>query len=169
MSNSKRKSSIELLRVISMFMIYPVMGHLLSKEDLERRYKCFIIVMGIISVISGVITSLEYTRYSRWSQVGLEQYTFFIALSAFLICKKLNKFLEKGIIRKILIIVGKCTFGIYLLDPIINRFIMWKVVDVLINYIPTIFATVIGCCAAILIGTVIVYALKKIPYVKKIL
>lgn len=71
--------------------------------------------------------------------------------------------------RKVISVVASTTFGIYLIHTMINHRIydFWVIQEVF-SFNPIVGAVVLNLTVFI-IGAVIVYALKKIPYVKKFL
>ena len=154
---------------LSMFALYPIMGYFLSKIEFAVKTKLFIVFMGMLSVVTSMFVVYDASKINRYSQVGMGDFSFFIVISIFIIIKDLGKYInEKSIVGKSIVLIGECTFGIYLFEPIIIRSVMFKIANKLIEFIPSIIAVSIGCLCAVCVGVVFVYILKKIPFVKKI-
>ena len=154
------------------YIIFVLLGYLLSTQDLDKKYRILIYIGAIIGLIfrysttfllskeAGQVIKTSWGGYSSWHSILL-------ASSVFLIIKNLNveKLLQgKEKIVNALAKISSCSFGIYL----IHKIIMYYETTLLSIDIHSWQWRTIGIITTYLISLAIVYILKKIPIIKKI-
>lgn len=149
---------------------YVVLGYLISTQDISKKKRYIVYCLGFISICiryfatyflskrDGTINKLFF-GYSYFTAV-------FLALSVFLFIKNINlkKFFETEKMTKVISKISSCSFGIYLIHTIVMTY---EVKLFMINTRNWEWRT-IGAIFTYLICLGIVYVIKKIPVLKKI-
>ncbi|MBQ6852341.1 MAG: acyltransferase [Oscillospiraceae bacterium] len=152
------------------FIIYPVIGYMLSKLELNWKQLTGAAVMTVISVGAAYLLLTKTLAYDPRTQFGLSEFIFWISVFLFMVLKKLGNMLNpEGVFGRICALVGACTFGIYLLEPFMIRSLMYRVAYIFVPYIPSVLAVCVGCVAAVCVGTGVVWVMRKIPVINKLL
>lgn len=154
---------------IGNYSIYVILGYLLSTQDLNKKQKYTIYIGAIIGLVFRYLTTFFFSKkagitikttwgYASW-------HCMLLSMAIFISGKNLKiDILNKKIVTQILAEMSKCSLGIYL----IHMFVRYYEVKLLnINTASWQFRT-FGVILTYVISLVIVYILKKIPVVKKI-
>lgn len=149
---------------------YVVLGYLISTQDISKRKRYIIYFLGIISLLiryfatyflskrDGVINKLFF---------GYLYFTaLFLALAVFVFIKNinLNKIFKTEKIAKIISKISSCSFGIYLIHQIVMTY---EIKFFSINTHSWEWRT-IGAICTYIICLGVVYVIKKIPILKRI-
>ena len=153
------------------YLIYVILGYLLSTEDLSKKQRYIIYIGAIIGLIyryattfilsknAGIVVKTSWGYFS-WHCILLSCAVFIFAKNLNLDCKLKNK--TKLI--KVISTVSSCSFGIYLIHMIV-KYYETKLFNC--NAYSWIYRT-IGILVTYCISLAIIYLLKKIPVVKRI-
>lgn len=164
------QSRVIQLNVVTGYLLYPVIGYLISHYDIRRLYRYIIYVMGLLglmlhicgtyllSISGGQIIQI----FKEYNNVGNLLYS----LSIFLFVKNMGPFVLARFhdFARIVPNISSYTFSIYLLHWYIMRILLhfsgissmsitWRVGS------PTI---IVGSCIAI------IWCFRKIPILKKL-
>lgn len=166
--------SVPLMTLKALF--YPFAGyaldHIFDVRSFGRKQWAAI----ILSAVGGIILSSAFTYHegvrSGFTQNWVQLFDYLTAMAAFLIIKYLftlpavesKKALNTAICK-----LGGLAFGIYLLDPILKKFMYASVELALEPYLPTLIVSLIWCLLSMTIGGVLTYSLKMLPGLSKIL
>lgn len=152
------------------YTIFVILGYLLSTQKIDKKYRILIYIGALIGVLYRFSTTFYLSKqagtvikttwgYTSWHSILLTS-------AVFLFVKNMN--LEQKIrnkkISQVLMQISSCSFGIYLIHKIImyyeqtifniNTFSWkWRTIGIIITY---------------LISLAVVFILKKIPIIKKI-
>ena len=152
------------------YLIFVLLGYLLSTKDLERKYRIVLYVLGFLSVVFRyVVTYYLSVRDGFINRTLFEYYEFhsvLLACAVFVFIKNVNwdRFIKSEKISKLLGKVASCSFGIYLIHIIIMHYER-KFCDI------SIYSwqwRTIGAICTYFISLGIILILKKIPVVKRI-
>ena len=161
------------LMIFNGYIGYMFLGYYIEKY-IKINKKIFIssIFIYIISIFVNVVaTYFEKIKYG-------ESYLFFdnrilinIAIPSvcfFIICKYIfeNKIKFKENTKKIILEIGTCTFGIYLLSDLLICSLT-KIEDMLFNKMYCMLAVLIYEVVVFMTGLFITFLLRKIPFIKK--
>lgn len=152
------------------YLIYVILGYLLSTQDIDKKYRIIIYVLAILGMIYRYVTtyiwSTDANTIVKTTWGYLQFYVFFQAAAVFLFIKNLNlKKLEKNEkLTKIIAKIASCSFGVYLLHLIVKYY---EVTIFNLNIRSWQFRT-IGVITTYLISLIIVLIIKKIPILKRI-
>ena len=158
---------------INGYLIYVLLGYLLSTEDLSKKQRISIYIGALIGLIyrytttftlskaSGIVTRTTWGYFS-WHCMLLSC-SVFIFVKGLQLDKKLkNKNKTKTI--KLLSTISSCSFGIYLIHIIIKYYLTyWLNWDVYSWSYRTI-----GIVTTYCVSLVVVYLLKKVPYLNRV-
>lgn len=162
--------------LLSLSIFYPLMGDFLENKGQFINKTKTILVFGAIISVTCVLLSSIFTWYEikktgdlmtqRWLGVFVAVPTVFIFFSVKTMTGKmrLSQFSEK-----IICLIGGCTFGIYLFEGQLRSLFLQRIVNILTPHISSFLACLLGIPIIILIGTMIVYCLKRIPVINKFL
>lgn len=152
------------------YIVFVLLGYLLSTEDISRKKRLIIYFLGIISVLFRYIVTyyLSYkARYIDKTLFGYYQFhSVLLAIAVFIFIKNINwdKIIKKDCIKNVLPKITSCSFGIYLTHKIIMYYEI-KILD--INILSWQWRT-LGAILTYFITLFLVFALKQIPFLKKI-
>ncbi|MBE5898470.1 MAG: acyltransferase [Lachnospiraceae bacterium] len=159
-------------------VIYPLLGYYMEHRVEESRYNVkgmlkwillMIIVIALIVAMS-IYRNLPYEEFTIYDK-GLftTGFTIILDVGVFYIAKMIFKQRKanKGV-SFILTALGSTVFGVYLTENIIRNYTV-GVYDYLASVVGRFIAAWIWCTLVFLIGAVIIYIIKLIPGVKKIL
>ena len=157
---------------IGTYVVYAILGYLLStEENIKNKTKIIIYVSAIIGIIFRFLMTYiismktgkifnDFWEYSAW-------YTMLQSTAVFIFIKdlKLNNKIEKNEkICNIISSIAACSFGIYLIHIFVKHYF-----DRIINTTPSsIIHKTAGIVIVYLISLLIIYIMKKIKYIKKI-
>ena len=155
---------------IGEYVFMAILGYLLSTEDLKKEYRVLIYLGAVVGLFYRYIVTFILSKnlgevdkscwgYHTWNSILL-------AASVFLIVKRVAEVhpISNAKIIKLLEMLSSCTFGIYL----IHRIVIYYEIDWFnINSNSWLWRT-IWVVPTYVISLGIVYILKKIPVLKRI-
>lgn len=156
-------------------LVYPALGYYLIRKP-KPTWKQLAVLWGL-SLLCVIYTCLmtqykiDYIHQLSEARVG----TFFKtlicipAVTVFLTFRKLfeDKTFHPGV-EKLILSMGSCVFGIYLLEQI-GRSVFYDTGMFLVDHLPNFVATLIYCFIVLLGTYLVVFVLKKIPGLKKLI
>ena len=153
------------------YIIFVLLGYLLSTQDLTKKQKIALYTFAIMGLLFRYIITFILSKktgkvikntweYDQWHSILLAS-AVFIFVKGLKINKKIKN--NKNLV-KILKDVSRCSFGVYL----IHMIVMYYEISILNINILSIQWRTAGIFTTYLITLVIVYVLKKIPILKKI-
>lgn len=157
-------------------IICPIVGHfcenILNLKKINKKIVIFATIALIVVIIMGVIlTILEVQKTgNKRVQTYLDYGSIFIAMYTYTLTKKY--FYKRKLpnwINNIIITVGGCSFGIYLIENILRDIMFSKIVSKLSPFIKTMPSCLVSILCIICVGTMITMILKKIPICRKLL
>lgn len=176
------KGSIEHSPYFSFFIMgdnifYPLLGyfveHRLPQKFYEKKYTYVAALSAIVTVgVCCVLTFLQSRLFDVWdegsTQTFFNTFIFVPAGCLYFIIKYwfAKHFVDEKISRKISAI-GECTFGVYVFETIYREETK-RVLELLIQYFPTIIACGIWIICAFAMGSVVTLIIKQIPGIRKI-
>ena len=156
--------------VASGYIMYVVLGYLISTQDMNKRSKFIIYALGILSAI--IRYSVTYILSSRDGMINtlLFNYsyitTLFLALSVFVFVKNINfnKIFKNDKVIKSITSISSCSLGIYLIHKIVMAYeIQLFNIDAY-----SLKWRTIGAVSTYLLCLIVIFVMKKIPIIKKI-
>ena len=152
------------------YVFFVILGYLLSTEDIKKDYRILIYFGAIVGLVyryaitfilskrTGIVDKTCW-GYETWNSILL-------AASVFLIVKKFfnNPSFINEKTAKALATISSCTFGVYLIHLIVKYY---EIQLLNVNENSWIWRTV-GIIPTYLISLGIVYIMKKIPVLKKL-
>lgn len=156
---------------VNSYIIFLLLGYLLSTENLTKKQRIFVYLSGIASALIRYF----YTYYFSIKEGVLNKDLFdycsgisiMLAIAVFIFIKNIdwekirNKLhIKPNVIAKI----SSCSFGVYLIHMLIKN----KLTNMLELNVYSIWYRTIGAIAIYLICLLIVYIIKKIPIIRKI-
>ena len=156
---------------IGPYIIFVLLGYILSTRNISKKKRILIYVGAIVGLIYRYIITFiiskksgtvyrEIWGYNSW-------YSILLACAVFLIIKNLNfdeRLKDNKKLKKFLGIISSCSFGIYLLHILI---IYYEIKIFNINEYSWELRT-IGILTTYLISLGIIFILKKIPIIKRL-
>ena len=140
-------------------------GYCINRFGDRKRVKQVIYGFGTISILVLVIFSL-FSGHGQYSVLARYDGPFVVGASA-LIYLVVFQLLKDGQIPKILLLLADCSFGIYLLHPVIMN-VLYKVVKLQPTQFPALISIPI-CALIFIIPTWLGVAIaKKIPFIRKL-
>lgn len=156
---------------INGYLIYVILGYLLSTEDLSKKQKNVIYIGAIIGLIYRYVTTFVLSKEAgsviRTTWGYFAWHCILLSCAVFIFVKDLQfdkKLENKTKVTKALSTISSCSFGIYLIHMIVKYYI-----TDLLNWNEFSWSyRSVGIIITYCISLIIVYLLKKIPVVKKV-
>ena len=152
------------------YIIFVVLGYLLSTMELKKKQRALIYILGITScILRYCVTYFLSTRDQKINKLlfGYTQFhSVFLAVAVFVFIKNVNwnKIINKEKLTNTLSKISGCSFGIYLIHKIV---MYYEQLIFNINVYSAIWRT-IGAVITYLICLVLVMILKKLPILKRV-
>ena len=152
------------------YLMYVVFGYLLSTQEIKKRWRIIIYILGICAILIKYIGTVYYsTKLGVINKFFWDYPLFvclFIAVAVFVFIKSVNYNNIKNNVKITNIIskISACSFGIYL----IHRIVMYYQLHLLSINDHSWQWRSIGAITTYLIALAIVLVLRKIPIIKKI-
>lgn len=164
-------SSLNLTLITNNLVIFPAVGWFLENRSLTRRQLGLLWLVTALAI--GATVYMTHYKITLTGQLGEGQvgtfYKSFCAITAAAVyatakrITNLPKWLEKLVVT-----VGGCTFGIYLIEQIVRER-GYKIHDLMCLYIPDILATLIYTGFVVVICFWLTWVAKRIPFLKKLI
>lgn len=154
------------------FLLGYGMEHVLEEAIYTERGNLFVSGIAVTSIIiSGLLIYVDYKRSGMYSERFIGIFVLVQAVAMFYYAKYQSIkctvscpiWLQKGILC-----IGSCTFGVYLLEEIL-RTDLERIFQYLCPPVPLLLACNIYVLAVVVIGTLVVLALKQVPGIRKLL
>jgi len=152
------------------YIIFVLLGYLLSTQNLTKKQRIELYCLAILSIFFRYSMTYFWTLSSNKLNKTLFGYTQFhsvlLATGVFVFIKNIrfNYIITNDKIKKIISDIAGCSFGIYLIHMIVKYY---EILIFNINIYSWQWRT-LGIITTYLISLAIVYVLKKIPIVRKI-
>ncbi len=152
------------------YVIYPLLGYLISITDISKNKRYIIYIIGFISLTIRFLYTYITSYKDNLLNTDVSDYTsIFILLivsSIFVLVKyiKWEKIFNNDLSREIIKHISNCSFGIYL----VHKIIIYYINDIIQSDINSIYYKIIGALYIYVLSLLIVTLLKKIPILKKI-
>lgn len=157
--------------------LYPLLGYYLDKNGdrlMKKWMYPIMMIVGILGVLFAThMTVWNYIEVGEWEERFITLFYTFTAVIVFLLIKKLMSWLERNNLIKSKVagfiqFISSTTFGIYLLENILEKF-TWPLFNTLRRFIPCIFACWIWIIVTMIFGAIVVKCMRKVPGLKKLL
>lgn len=168
--------NISLYLNVYSYSVFPIVGyylhHHMDKIIFNKKWKIFVLIgLSLLgSSIAAVLTHIEMLRDGNYTENFISCFNLLTSITIFCICYKLGNYLEsKKIIRQLISAISSCTLGIYLLENIIEDRFSKKIFQFLPEKYPQLTICALYITLTIIIGTFIIYCVKKLPVIRKLL
>lgn len=172
-------SNIKVSWVINSIVLYPCIGYYIHHRLRTENVTKWIPFLWVVNIITILISCLMTLYQGEVTGVlsEAESQTFFSSfrvINCLTIFLTVKLFIEKhsvpDLLKTIIISLGKCTFGIYLLHILIRKsplytIILEKLKEANIN---DMISIIIVCIVIMAVSYLITVILSKIPYIKKL-
>lgn len=164
-------SSLNMTLITNNLVIFPAVGWFLENRELTRRQLGLLWIGTAVAVVATVY--MTHYKVTLTGQLGEGQVgTFYKSLcvlpaaAVYATAKRVTK-LPKWL-TKVVVTVGGCTFGVYLIEQIIRER-CYKLHDLMCLCVPDILATLIYTAFVVTVGFCITWIAKRIPGLKKLI
>lgn len=173
-------SSFKLGWIMSNIVLYPLVGYFIHyRIDIKRKHVIYSWIINVICIILACITTYYNIKITgicnpRETQLFHSSFSIVNNITIFITFKYIfEKFKLPELAEKVICSLGKCTFGIYL----IHIFVLYKnpYSEKVLNYliyglnINMMIAAFIYCFIIMTVCTIIIYILRKLPVLRKII
>lgn len=152
-------------------LIYVLLGYLLSTKEISKKNRIIIYFLGLASMLVRYFATYYLsTRDGKLNSLffGYEHFTtVFLAVAVFVFIKniKWNKIINEKVLNEYIPKIASCSLGIYL----IHKVIMYYEIKFLSIDVRSLWWRTIGAIATYIISLLLVWIMKKIPKLNKIL
>lgn len=158
------------------YSVFPIVGyylhHHMDEIIFNKKWKIYVLIgFSIIgSSVAAVLTYIEMLRNGNYTENFISSFNLLTSITIFCVCYKLGNYLKaKSLMRQLISTVSSCTLGIYLLENILEDIFSRKIFQYLPEKYPRLTICAVYMTLTIIIGTFIIYYLKKIPVIRKLL
>jgi surface polysaccharide O-acyltransferase-like enzyme len=151
------------------FLMFTVLGYLLSTEEIDKKHRMIIYGLGIFSVLLRYFSVLLLSEKNN----ALDQhffdynafYSVFLAAAIFVLFKSINwnKLFKTDKSQRNISLISSCSFGIYL----IHMFVLKVITHFSENVVPAWTLRIFGPFIIYILCLAAVMIIKKIPVLKK--
>lgn len=149
-------------------VFYPLLGygmeHIMEDSQYSKKgCQCVLVLMLISTVFTGMMIYVEYIRDGVYTENYITLFVPVLTIGLFYCIRYWikNRKNHNLILKRIVLCIGDCTFGIYLLEEIL-RTDLDGIFELLCPPIPSLIVCVIYILTVMVIGTIIVWIFKKI-------
>lgn len=153
-------------------IFYPLIGYFAANKIQESRlaFLCKRKISSILLLVFWALTTLLAGVYFKMNSTYIEDFhrisVWILAILLFLLIRGIK--LNSVFVRKLVIAAGSCTFGVYLIEDVVrNR--LQGTADFLSPYIGSFWACMVFVLLVFIIASLVIYLVKKIPFVAKLL
>ena len=156
--------------VLGGYLIFVVLGYLLSTTDIPKRYRICLYVLGVFSALMRYVFTYRQSiiegQTVRTYFDYLQFHSIFLAVGVFVLFKQIpwEKIFKTDKSQRVIAKISSCSFGIYLIHMLLQRVckyvlnvpengLVWRLILPIFVY---------------LVGLLIVYVMKNIPIIKRI-
>lgn len=149
------------------YVVYPLLGYFIDNHPAdEEREEVFYILLFLGAaalLLTGVLMDWRMTLDGGWSSANQEVYmgrlSLLPAVAVFCGMKRLFARVRSGRAASVLFVLGSCTFGVYLFDPVWRQ-LTQKVRWLLAPFVGPFAATLVQTLCAVLLGLAAMLAWK---------
>ena len=148
------------------------MGYYLANTDVwkglaaKRKVWLGLLTSAVILLLSVTAAVWHYRRTGQYSNELHTLLVWVITLLIFMVFKEIH--VKNKRIEKLWIVLGECSFGLYLIEDVVRNQI-GKLMPTILH----IFSPMVSCVIFVLLSAVagfaVIYLVRKIPYVKKLI
>ncbi len=154
--------------MVSGYLLFVILGYLLSTEELSRKKRVIIYIFGIFGAVlrygMTVYLSMRDGAINKMFFSYTEYYSVFLAVAVFVLFKYMKSVNFLSDKRAVLSKISGCSFGVYLIHMIVIRFFNSILPETVFGAVWRMTAPVLIYFVALLITVI----LKKIPIIKLI-
>lgn len=152
------------------YLIFVLLGYKLSKIDIDKKYRIIIYVLAVFSLLFRYFYTFYFSIKNNELNNNLFNYYYInsviVSVAIFLLIKNINwsKIFKSEKVKTILSKISGCSFGVYLIHMLMKNKLTktFNLVNTTLSY-RLIFPVLLY-----LLCLTIVYFIKKIPFLKKI-
>ncbi len=156
--------------VVAGYLMFPILGYLLATQDFKKTQRIVFYIAGVLCSVFRYAAVLALSKpegaLNKKYFDNLGFYCVLLAVAVFLFVKNSNlvKKLENNKkIAAVLKTVSGCSFGIYLIHRLFMNHILWRIIER-----DGLAWRTVGILITYVASFAIVYVIRKIPLVKKI-
>ena len=153
-----------------MILFYPLVGYHLSTDKFIKKFEAWHIAcfLGVMAVSVGFASIITYHQgvHSGFSQDYLSLFTNNCAIVVFLLARYVCECASPSpLVRKVLSAVSGVTFGVYLLEPLLNFYLYYAYG----SSVNRMLYSVLWCFFSMFVCGAVTFLIKKIPVIGKLL
>lgn len=149
------------------YLIYFILGYYLSTFTINKKNTKTIYTLGIVGFLITFICTVLFSKINGITDVFFKYDTFNVIMyssAVFLFIK--NNF--NNINEKILNVLSKTNFGIYLIHGLVLGYIEYSGLFIKLSNISIVLSVFISSIIIYFASLVLIFILLKIPYIKKL-
>lgn len=158
------------IKFVCGFTGYFILGHVLRQKEIPKKLRGVIYALGVVGGASTVLMTYLFSRRANGlDQVFLDNFSAGVMLQSvgvFVFFKYHTPAPKSARLQKALLCISKCTFGIYLV-----HFVFQKYCRVIFRIDPLSFNPVLSIpvitCAVFVVSLIVSWILDRVPIVKK--
>ena len=151
-------------------LFYPLLGYYLVHKWNDKEFKRAKLLYGVLlaAVLLGTVLlgHFKFTATGTYTEEFHNITTWILAVLLFLLCKDVE--IKNNVLCKIFLVFGSCALGVYLIEDVVRN--QWEsIVYVLSPYLGDLFACIVFVLVSLISGTIVIWLVKKIPFVNKLI
>lgn len=154
--------------LVNGFISFYILGYILGKHTIPKKYRYIIYVMGIVGYATNLIGNITHSSSSGINLIfnyGHSFPTYFIASALFVFCKYRMENIKEGALKKLIAHVSSISFGVYW----VHAAIILIIERLLPNTLAPLSIVVIKFTVTLAASVGIMTIVNKIPVINKFL
>ena len=155
---------------------YPLIGYYIEHRLDIKKFKKLDMILILILLLTNIFVASSFNYFqilrsnNSLNQTFLSSFNSINAIIVYILIKLiLNKIEMPIFLKKIVNLVGGCTFGIYLIEEFFRAKLYWRFYNFINILFGNMITSILSVICCIFVGTLFIFLLKKLPVIKKIL
>lgn len=152
-------------------IVYPLLGYFLANRLPQtwnsKKTLIGLQICGVFGLLLNVgVVMWDYYVFKGWTEAGMSLFIMLPAIATFYTAKyAFDRITIPTWLGSIICALGSSTFGVYLLEGYIKDF-FGPYVQIIVRFLPYLLENLAYMVIITLVGCIITFILKKIPFIK---
>ncbi len=152
-------------------IFYPLIGYFLMNVPEQDEYKFLngkILSASLLAFLALAVfqARIYFLHHGTYSENFHSLYVWILAMLTVLLIKKIK--VKTPVIQRIICAMGSCVFGVYLIEDVVRNQVQ-RIVPFISPFLGKFWAGMVFTLLSVLVSMSIIYLVKKIPVISKII
>lgn len=152
-------------------IFYPLTGYFLMNVLAQENFR-YLKVKSLAVLLLAFLTLAVIQANAFFKSRGTyvddfhTVYVWILAMLVLLLVKRIK--IKAAVVQKIICTMGSCAFGVYLIEDVARNQVQ-RIVPAIVPFLGKFWAGIVFTLLSVLVSMVVIYLLRKIPIVKKLI